>query len=140
MPEVLDHLDHENSSDELKKRHACVTAWLIFMIVINSLTALVYFFLPDVLAENLPGRPAYIILLIVGGMSLLNAVFAVLLLQYKKLGFYGFAVISVIGVGLNIIMGISIGQSIFGLIGIGILYAILQIKDKDGVAAWERME
>jgi hypothetical protein len=36
-------------------------------------------------------------------------------------------------------MGMDIGSSLFGLVGIGILYAILQIK-KNNVSAWEQME
>jgi hypothetical protein len=40
---------------------------------------------------------------------------------------------------LNLNMGLGDGQSFIGLVGIVILYGILQIK-KDGITAWENLE
>jgi hypothetical protein len=40
---------------------------------------------------------------------------------------------------INLNIGIGIGQSLGGLIGIAVLFGILQIT-KDGVSGWEQLE
>lgn len=126
----------ENSN--AKERHGCVTAWLIFMIVVNSIVALLYLLGSGMIAENLPGVSGATIL-ISGLLSIANVVFAVLLLQWKKIGFFGFAGISVVALALNVSSGMSVGQSLLGLVGVAILYGILQIKQNDK-SAWENLE
>jgi hypothetical protein len=123
-----------------KARHGCVTAWLIFMIVANSLVALMYFFNGSAISDALPGitiSPS--IIMILGFVGILNVIFAIMLWQWKKLGFWGFIASSLISFGINMTIGLGIAQSLFGLIGVGILYAVLQIK-QDDVSAWNHME
>ena len=121
------------------KLHGCVTAWLVLMIVANSITALVYLFMPDTIFGALPGtQPAYAQVLL-PLMALANLGFAIMLFQLKKWAFYGFVVTSLLAVGVNLSMGLGIASSLSGLVGVGILYGILQLE-KDGVNAWERME
>lgn len=122
-----------------KERHGCVTAWLVFAIIVNSLTALVYLFASDVIVKNLPHEVSQPMILLLGALSVANVVFAFLLLRWKKIGFWGFAVSSVAVLAINISIGLSVGQSLLGSVGLGILYGILQIKQNNS-SAWENLE
>ncbi len=136
MEDILD--DSMDKEPILKQRHGCVTAYLGFMIVTNSLMTLVYFFANSMFTELMPGSsPGMIYALGVLGIG--NVIFGIMLWKWKKLGFYGFIGTSIVAAVLNTMMGIDIGSTILGLVGIGILYAILQIKEKER-SAWENME
>ena len=124
---------------ETKKRHGCVTAWLIVMIIANAMTAVTYLFLGETVAQSLPTAipgPMMIALAIIG---IANLIFAIMLFQWKKWAFWAFAGTSLITLVINISIGLGISTSIFGLAGIAILYGILQIK-QDGVTAWDNLE
>ena len=85
---------------EGKARHGCVTAWLVFMIVVNSITALMYFFGGDAIMGVLPDVNKGMILLL-GVIGLANVGCAILLFQWKKIGFWGFVATSVITMGIR---------------------------------------
>jgi hypothetical protein len=131
----------EPNSKELnvtKQRHGCVTAWLILMIVLNSLTAIVYFFASDLITQNLPGEVSTSMIILLGVVGVANVVFSILLFQWEKLGFWGFIGTSLAALIINLSIGLSVIQSIFGLTGLAILYGVLQIK-KDDKTAWENL-
>lgn len=136
--ETLDEnfLQHDAS---VKQRHGCVTAWLILMIVANSIVALVYLLAGDTISRNMAGGISTGVLIILAVLSICNVVFAVSLFQYKKWGFYGFIGTSVGAFIINIGIGGNPAQAVLGLAGIAILYGILQIK-KDNVTTWEHLE
>ncbi len=136
MEEILDNF--ENGSSQ-RKRHGCVSAWLIFMIIGNALTALSYFFMSEIIATSLPVQIPKPMLYLMGAIAILNVVFSVMLFQWKKLGFYGFVVTSLLAFAMNTYIGISPTQSLFGLLGLGLLYAILQIKENK-ISAWNHLE
>jgi len=128
-----------NATTNTKQRHGCVTAWLILMIIINSLTAVLYLFAGDMIAQNLPGgisKPMMIILAILG---VGNVIFSILLFKWMKIGFWGFVVTSIAALAVNLSIGLGIVQSFIGLIGIAVLYGVFQIK-KDNVSAWTNLE
>jgi len=130
----------ENGQESsLKERHGCVSAWLIFMIVVNAGVGIYYLVSSEDISRMLPSRPEPSLLMITGVVAFANVAFAVLLLKWKKMGFFGFIGTSVAGAILNIVMGLGIGQSLTGLIGVVILYGILQIKKNDK-SAWENLE
>ncbi len=120
---------------ESKERHGCVTAWLILMIIANSIIALTYLFTDN----TTPQSPTNLTTLMLTTIGIANIIFAIMLLQWKKWAFWAFATTSLITLGVNISIGISVGNALVGLIGIVILYGILQIK-KDGITAWENLE
>ena len=123
----------------IKQRHGCLTAWLVLMIILNSLTAIVYLFAGDMIAKNLPGGISTPMLILLAILGIANVCFSVLLFQWKKWGFLGFIITSIGALIINLSIGLGIGQSLFGLVGLAILYGILQIK-KDNVTAWENLE
>jgi hypothetical protein len=122
-----------------KQRHGCVTAWLIFMIVANSLTAGIYLFAKELVTKSLPVDVSTPMIILLGVIGIANIIFSIMLFQWKKLGFWGFAITTAGALIINIIIGLSIGQSLFGLAGIAILYGVLQIK-QGNVTAWENLE
>ena len=63
-----------------------------------------------------------------------------MILQWKKMGFFGFVATSIAALFLNSLLGLDLLQSLLGLSGIAILYGILQIKGKNGNSAWSGMD
>jgi len=122
-----------------KQRHGCVTAWLILMIVANSLTAGLYLFAKEMVTKSLPGDVSTPLIILLGICAIGNIIFSVMLFQWKKLGFWGFVVTGVGAIIINISIGLGIGQSLFGLASVAILYGVLQIK-QGNVTAWENLE
>ena len=129
---------NENSS-AAKQRHGCVTAWLIIMIIVNSLTAIIYLFASELIAKKLPGDVSTPMIILLGILGLINVGFSILLFQWKKIGFWGFTITSIGVLIINLSIGLGIGQSLFGLVGIAFLYGVLQIKKND-VTTWENLE
>jgi hypothetical protein len=124
---------------ESKQRHGCVTSWLVFMIVINSVTAILYLFAGDMVAKNLPGGIPTPMLILLAIVCICNVVFSTFLFLWKRWAFWGFAATSVVTFIINLSIGIGIVQSVMGLIGIAVLYGVLNIKKAD-VAAWDHLE
>jgi predicted membrane metal-binding protein len=124
---------------ESKQRHGCVTAWLIFMIIANSLTAIFYLFMGDAISQNLANPIPQPMMLGLAVLGIANLIFSIMLFQWKKWAFWGISATSLIALAINLSIGLGIGTSMFGLIGIVILYGILQIK-KDGITTWENLE
>ncbi|MCB0403117.1 MAG: hypothetical protein KDD41_13600 [Flavobacteriales bacterium] len=129
----------ETNGTAPKQRHGCVTAWLILMIVANSISAVMYLLAGDMIARGLPGSVSTSTLVILGIIGGANVMFAIMLMQWKKMGFWGYAGSSIVILFINLSIGLGIGQSVMGLVGIGILYGILQIK-KNGESAWEHLQ
>ena len=121
-----------------KERHGCVTTYLILMIIANSFAALLYLLASERIAQNLPGDASTITIILLGLIGVANVIFSVMLLQWKKIGFWGFVVSSILALIINISLKIGMG-SLIGLLGLIILYAVLQIS-RNNVSAWDNME
>ena len=80
----------------LKQRHGCVTAWLIFMIVANSMTAVFYLFFSEVIIKTIPGGMTKSMIMVLGIIGVVNVLFSVLLLQWRKIAFWGFVFTSLV--------------------------------------------
>ena len=122
-----------------KQRHGCVTAWLILMIIANAFTAALNLLAGDYIANNYPGEISKPMMMLLGIVAIANVIFAILLLFWKKIGFWGFLTTSLGTFVINVSIGLGIMQSSLGLIGIAILYGVLQIKE-DNHTAWENLE
>ncbi len=109
------------------------------MIVANSLTAWIYLFAKEFLTKSLPGDISDPMIILLGIIGIANVVFSVMLFHWKKFGFWGFVITSAGALMINLTIGLSVGQSLFGLAGIAILYGVLQIK-QGNVTAWENLE
>ncbi len=122
-----------------KQRHWFVSTWLILMIILNSLTALLNLFSTSFIDKNLPNNDPKSSLLVFGILGLGNILFAIMLLKRKIYGFYGFVLSAIIAFSVNIYIEIEFSKAFYGLIGIGLLYGILQIR-KDGISAWRNLD
>jgi len=129
----------DETANNGKKRHGCVTAWLIFMIIGNSLAALIYLFDGDFINKSLPRPISTTTLILLTIIGIANVMFAILLLRWNKSGFWGFVMSAIAALIVNLRVGLGIGQCLLGLAGIGILYAVLQIK-QDDISAWDNLE
>jgi len=120
-----------------KKRHGCLTAFLIFTLVANAAGALMFLLGGQMLKEGSPEVSAWTFP-VLGVLAALNLVFAIALFKWKKWGFWGFVVTTLAALAVQIPGGYGIGQSLTGLIGVIVLYGVLQIgKENKG---WPQLE
>ena len=111
-----------------KSRHRFLTTWLILMIVGNIGGALTYTLLPDAFSY-LPGWIIPINIVV----SLINLGSIIALFMWKKWGFWVLCGTCISVFVLNLSIGVGIGSSILGLVGVPILFGVLQIgKEKKG--------
>lgn len=130
----------ENAPNQLpqtKQRHGCLTAYLVVMIIANSATSLIYLLGSEEIKQNMPIMPdwAFLILVI---CCVFNLVCAIALFRWKKWGFWGFAGSAAVVFPINLAIGLGLGSALGGLIGVAILYGVLQIgKQRNG---WSQLE
>ncbi len=119
------------------KRNGLVNAWLSIMLIVNLFAALIYstFLVKNITQPKISETTEELIILI----TLINVFFVIRLFLWKKDGFYGLCVTTIISFFVNIIIGLSAMAVIWGLVGIFILYGILQIK-KNGITAWSYLK
>ena len=117
-----------------KNRHGCLTAWLILMIVVNSVVAFIYLLGSAAIGESLPNMPewAFPVLIV---MSLFNLVCAIALLRWKK---WGFCASSAVALVVNLSIGTGIGTSLSGLVGVLLLYGVLNIGSEN--KGWPQLD
>jgi len=107
------------------------------MIIANSLTALIYVIAGEKIKSNLPNAPGWTVPTLAVA-CIANIVFAVALFRWKKWGFFGFVGTSILALVINLRVGMHIGQILLGLLGVVILYGVLQIgQEKKG---WTQLE
>lgn len=109
------------------------------MIVVNSITALTYLLAGNTVSATFPGGISSMTLILLALLSIGNVICSVLLFQWHKIGFWGFLATSLIALGVNLSIDVGIIQSLLGLLGIIILYAVLQIQ-KNNIPAWNNLD
>jgi hypothetical protein len=120
-----------------KSRHGCLTVWLVIIIIGSSLSALMYLFGSEIIRRTFPDTPGWTFIILIV-LSLFNIVCAIALLQWKKWGFWGICASSIAAIIINIVIGLGIGYILSGLIGVVLLYAVLQIgKENKG---WPQLD
>jgi hypothetical protein len=112
-----------------KQRHGCLTAWLVLMLIGNA--GLVGFLLAiAAIKQRIPTGWAFPVSAVIGVM---NVVFVVAIFRWKKWGFVGLVLTSILAFVLNLMFGFGIGRSLLGLMGPAILYGVLQLgKERKG--------
>ena len=77
-----------NQPPALKQRHGCLTAYLVFMIIANSATGLVYLLASEAIRTAMPNMPVWASpVLIVGGDP--EPDFCHRLAQMEEMGIFG---------------------------------------------------
>jgi uncharacterized membrane protein len=125
-----------------KERHGCLTAWLVLLIILNAISllgaAIGYLVDPQAIREVLPDAPGWIFTA-TSVISLFSLIFAIALFAWKKWAFWGYVVSSIASVIVSMLMGAAVWQWLLGLVGVVVLYAVLQIggEEKKG---WPQLE
>jgi hypothetical protein len=133
-----------NEMTDSRQRHGCLTAWLIYLIVVNFLVSLLNLaagagLLPQI-NSNLEAQGVNIAVwqwLLLAGLGLFNITGAIALFYWKKWGFYGIAASYIAAFIINTSVGLSLGTSILGCVGLAILYGVLNIGGEN--RAWSRL-
>lgn len=110
-----------------KKRGGCITAFLIFMFIINPLVSIYYIVAGDTVKQVMPGMPDWAIpVLTVFG--LINLGLAIAIWNWKRIGIYGLWASAIIVLGINLAIEISPIQSFLGLLGPLIITLLVRPK------------
>jgi len=122
------------------QRHGCVTTWLMLILVINSLTALFYLLIAGEIVEwRFENEISKSLIFLIVIMLILNVVFSIMLLKWRKWGFWGLTFTSTCSIIINVVIGIGLFQSIAGILGLVLLFGILQIK-KNKTSTWSNLK
>ena len=117
-----------NEPVQTKERGGCLTLWLVVALIGTGLASLMYIFGSSSMEETYPDTDTWLFTAL-GIASVFQFISAAGIWMWKRWGVYGYAVIIVLGLGLNLAIGTNIAVA-FGstVIGGAILYAL--IKDK----------
>ncbi|MBI5556497.1 MAG: hypothetical protein HY885_02560 [Deltaproteobacteria bacterium] len=122
---------------ENKKRHGCLTVYLAVIVIANLATLLIYGLSSETVKELMPNLPGWVNIASMV-FSLTNLICAIALFKWRKWGFWGLLIPTIIMTGVNFSIGIDTGTAIFGLVGVAILYGVLHLgKDNNG---WKQLD
>ena len=121
-----------------KKRHGCLTTYLIFMLFSGSFAILFNLQSPQIFKQLYPDTPDWVFLFSLF-LAVLNIICTIALFCWKKWGFWLYVVSVVIASFLNLLyFEASVLSPLFALVAIALIYAVLQIgKEKNG---WSQLE
>jgi uncharacterized membrane protein len=111
-----------------RNRHGCLTAWLLLIICVSIIFIVLYLARASY-PQSTPDLPWWAIPLLVMA-EIFEIVCSIALLKWKKWGFWGLCTISMITFVINISLGVVV-TSLSGLVGIAILYALLNLGGKN---------
>jgi hypothetical protein len=128
--------DSASSPSAPNDRHGCLTTYLVFVIIVNSVLCLVYLFGSQALRRAGANTPdsAFWALAICG---IVNVVSAIALLRWRRWGFWAFVASAVAGVAVNVSIGLAPQGAGGAVVGIAVLYGVLHIGR--GRKAWPRL-
>jgi hypothetical protein len=125
------------SQDAPKQRLGCLTAWLVLMILANAFALVSVPLRFGSIKQLIPDAPDWMIWPTFF-LPVLNIVFAIALLNWKKWGFFGVLGTSLVAFALNIYLGIGIPYAVAGFAGVAILFALLRIGGEQ--SGWSQLE
>jgi hypothetical protein len=113
---------------DVKQRHGCLTAWLILMLIGNSLAGLLYLFASGTIRRSIPNASAWALpAFIVVGIA--NIVFYIALFDGRNGNSMG--CLERLSCRLSSVLSLSLGvpivHVIFGVVGFLILFGVLGI-------------
>ena len=120
-----------------KRRHILLTAWLVVGIVLNLIALGGYILDSAAVAMILPSSSLWA-LPILAVLALARIFCASALFLWQRWGFYAYAATSVVTIAINVAARISLVQSLQALIGVAILYGVLQIGGE--TSGWRQLE
>jgi hypothetical protein len=129
----------ENEQTLKKQRHGCVTSLLIFMIIVNSASVILYFFASEFISKSLSVDLSDSDKIILSIFQIANLISCILLFQWKKIGFWLYIVTYVATGVLSIYQGKGISQLWSALFGIALLFGVMQITTKNRKTTWKEL-
>jgi hypothetical protein len=132
-------INNENSTE--RKRHGFTSFWLIFGVIAYAINGGMFLFIPNIMTKSWNVSSSGPIMFYIF-LNLAELICNVLLLHWKKIGFWILIGTSVASFLFNILI---IGKyiivlSLFGLIiGIAVMWGVLHLR-KNGRTAWEQLE
>jgi hypothetical protein len=120
-----------------RKRHGFTSFWLIFLIVGYLIGGSIYLFAPQVITQYWNASNGLIMLY--GIATIAGIIGIVLLLCWKKIGFWIIIGLSIVSIFLNVAIGMNIGQNLWGVVGVVVLFGVLHIR-KNGKTTWSQLE
>ncbi len=121
-----------------KQRHGCLTTWLFLMVAVNSVLALIYALTAEQSRHGLPHLGTARTRPILAGICAANVFFSIGLFRWKRWGFFGLVASSLLTFVFNLAIHLSVGRAVFGLLGLIVLYGVLQIGDRN--KGWTQLE
>ena len=112
---------------EERKRGFWLTAFLVLMVIANALSVFVYFVNPDMIITAFP-KISLELAYLLGSVCLFNVFLAINIWMWKKLAIYGFYIVVIFGVLINLYIGIGLIGSLSGLMGGIILFLVTKKK------------
>ncbi|MEC6823324.1 hypothetical protein VXS02_07750 [Photobacterium piscicola] len=110
-----------------RKRGFWLTAFLVFMMLTNLFSVFVYFVNPDMIITAFP-KISLELAYLLGSVCLFNVFLAINIWMWKKLAIYGFYIVVIFGVLMNLYIGLGLIGSLSGLIGGIILFLATRKK------------
>lgn len=132
----MDIEEQQQKKEPIRQRSKFVTFWMYY-ILLNGLSSILAYsvYRPEIekiFKLKLSDEICYYLI----GLGVLNAISAILLLKWKKIGFHGLVISNIINMYVSGLMGSGVESTFFGLMQIGILYMVLQMK-RNEKSAWE---
>ncbi len=112
---------------EVKKRGFWLTAFLILAFIANPVTAFSYFFNPELIVDLYP-KSSVVLVYMLGIMCIVNFVLAIGIWNWKNWGILGFYAVAATAFFVNLYIGLGIGGSLGGLVGI--VWLVLATRKK----------
>ena len=140
----MEFTEHQEKPEPIRKRHGFVTFWLIYILLngISNILAFTIFrsemeevykkIFNDQVQFVVSDEIAYYLI----GLGVLNTISSILLLKWKKIGFHGLIISNIVNMYVSGLMGSGIEATFLGVMQIGILYMVLQIK-KNEKSTWD---
>jgi hypothetical protein len=119
------------------ERHGCLTTYLVFIIIVNSILSLLYLFGAEWLRRNGPNTPDWAFWAL-AGCGFINVISAVALLRWRRWGFWLFIASAIAGLAINFSIGVGVQGAFGAVFGIAVLYGVLHIGNEK--KAWPRLQ
>jgi hypothetical protein len=129
----------ENEQTLKKQRHGCVTSLLIFMMMANSASVILYLFATEFISKTLSIEISDSDKIFLSLFQIANFISCILLFQWKKIGFWLYIVTNVATVVLSIYQGKGISQLWSALFGVALLFGVMQIATKNRKTTWNEL-
>ena len=118
---------------ERKRRHGCLDAYLLLLMIVNLILTAAYVFSSDTMSVV-----ASWVYPVLAACTAFNLVCAIALIRLRKWGFWGFCATAAVAFVVNLQTGIGVVMAEQGLIGVVILFGVLQIGREH--KAWPQLD